>query len=69
MPEKINGFLLGSSDRTRRRMSVVDELIAVEGSEGTLFAAGATGEIVAEAESHEPCLEVAEVEVCCRGER
>jgi hypothetical protein len=50
-------------------MSEVDELIAVEGSEGTFFAARTTGEIVAEAESHEPCLEVAEIEVCSRSQR
>lgn len=50
-------------------MLEVDELIAVEGSEGTFFAARTIGEIVAEAESHKPCLKVAEIEVCSRGKR
>ena len=49
-------------------MSEVDELLAVERGEGTLFAARTAGEIVAEEESQERCLEIAEVEVCSRGE-
>lgn len=69
VPEKTSGSRRDSSDRTDQRMSDVDELIAVEGSEGTLFAARTTAEIVAEAESHEPCLKVAEIEVCSRGKR
>ena len=44
-------------------MSEVDELLAVECGEGTLFAAGTVGEIMAESQSHEPCLEVSEIEV------
>ena len=52
-----------SRDRTDPRVSEVDELIAVEGSEETLLAAWATGEIVGEAESHEARLEIAEVEM------
>lgn len=56
-------------DRTCRRVSEVDELIAVEVREGTLLTARAPGEIVAKAESHEPCLEIAEVEMGGRGQR
>ena len=43
--------------------SEVDQLLAIEGSEGTLLAARATGEIVGEAESHEARLEIAAVEM------
>jgi hypothetical protein len=43
--------------------SEVDQLLAIEGSDGTLLAARATGEIVGEAESHEARLEIAEVEM------
>ena len=41
----------------------MDQLLAIEGSEGTLLAARATGKIVGEAESHEARLEIAEVEM------
>ena len=41
----------------------MDQLLASEGSEGTLLAARATGEILGEAESHEARLEIAEVEM------
>ncbi len=45
----------------------MDELNPVEGGERTLFAAWTSGEIVAETESHEPYLEVTEIEVSdCR---
>ena len=69
MPEKTSGSRRDSSDRTDQRMSEVDELIAVEGGEGTFFAARATGGIVAEGESYEACFEIPEIEVCSRGKR
>src|SRR3990172_2355864 len=63
VPEKTRGPRRRRSDRIPRRMSEVDELLAVERGEGTLFAAGTVGEIMAELQSNEPCLEVSEIEV------
>jgi len=65
VPEKTRGSRRCSNDRRRRCMSEADDLVAVECGERTLLAAGTAGEIVGEAEAHEPCLQVAEIEVGC----
>jgi len=69
VPEKTAGFPRESRDGTHRRISEVDELLAVELGEGTLLAARTVGETVAEGESREACFEIPEVEVRSRGKR
>ena len=69
VPEKTSGSRRDSSDRANQRISEVEDPVPVERGEGTLSAPGTGGEIVSQRHSYEPCLEVAEVEVCSRGKR
>jgi len=54
VPENTSGLRRRRSDRTPRRTSEMDELLAAERGKETLFAAGTVGEILAEIRSHEP---------------